>query len=183
MGLNPTIDHQRIVAEERAKVGGMPPGNERGWTVTNQTCLRLVALGEDAGLLAKAGGTNWLGYSIDRVMYRDSGAIYDCLGDGEGAATPQWNFDGTVDPALWRAPIGDVPTPPDPPDPPDPVECPCQAQLTAIQAQLDQALGLLAALGIGVDTVLAEMHTGLWDANLSVKLLGSVKGTVGPMKS
>lgn len=179
MGLNPNIDHLAIVAEERAKVAWMDPGVQRAWTCTNKVALRLQGLGEDAGLYEKTSGTQFMGFATDVIVYRDSAAGYDILQDSEGSAVPQFNYIGVMDASRWRPPIGDVPVPPDPPDPPDPPApptCPCADELAAIRAEINALVQ--AQQGI-VDLI----TQGLWDAKLSHKFLGTLTGTVGPMKS
>ena len=177
MAYNPAIDHLAVVTEVRATWDEMTPGPARAWTITNQVCLRLQAQGEDAGLLAKDSGNQFLGYSTDIVVYRD-GHHYDCLINSEADATPAWQDKGMIDPTRWRPPLGDVPDVPDdpgiPPDTPEPV-CPCGAEFAEIKALLMAVL----------DDNAATRHllmTGQWTAVLSHKWLGTLSGTVGPMQ-
>lgn len=145
MGLNPSLDHLAVVTAARQKYDTLPPGPERAWRVLNETCLRLQALGEDAGLLEKTIGTQHLGCSIDVLIYRDGTAV-DALRDAEGAAEPQWSVIAPLDPARWRPPLGDVPetepppvTPP-PVDPPPTSECGmCRDCLEVLKAELASA--------------------------------------------
>jgi hypothetical protein len=64
----------------------------------------------------KKGGNNCRGYSVDALMYKDTGTVIDTLvGSGE-ANTPAWNVVGTRPLSDWAAPIdpGDVVDPPGP---------------------------------------------------------------------
>lgn len=139
---DPAIDHLAVVKAVKATYQMMPPSAARGWTITNEVARRLQALGEDAGLLGKTSGTNYNGYSLDRICYRSGGELYDCLMDAEGEARPDWRYEGLVDVSLWRPPVPvDPPEPPDPPDPPDPPEPPVppddEDQWDAVLARLD----------------------------------------------
>ena len=68
-----------------------------------------------------------------------------------------------------------IPNPPDPPDPPTPAECPCKEELEAIRQEINR-------LALEVFGIRGLVTKGLWDAKLSHKWLGTLTGTVGPMK-
>lgn len=65
------------------------------------------------------------------------------------------------------------PTPPDPPEPPAPVECPCKAELEEIRREIN-------ALVLETHGIRELITTGLWDAKLSNKWIGTSVGTIGP---
>lgn len=98
---------------------------------THAACLIEIAqtLGGGAGLLRKDGGTNitlpdGVKVAQDIICY-PNGRIFDCLGDGEGAAVPTWaEAEGSPVPtaryyAVSHAPVPPVPQPPAP-QPPQP---------------------------------------------------------------
>jgi len=83
-----------------------------------------------------------------------------------------------VDRAIRRRPALPGPTdsqPADPPDPPTPAECPCKEELEAIRQEINR-------LALEVFGIRGLVTKGLWDAKLSHKWLGTLTGTVGPMK-
>lgn len=138
-------NHLDLVRQARAEHDTLPPGDERGWRITNRTVYlcnqRETALGLPAnfGLLAKTSGTNYTGYSLDCVMRR-TGETWDVLGDAEGAAKAQWTRTtptGMTDPAKWRAyvPVA-LPHPPtEPPtEPPQPPATDLDARVAALEA-------------------------------------------------
>jgi hypothetical protein len=98
---------------------------------THGACLIEIAqtLGGGAGLLLKDYGVfvvlpNGVKVSQDIICY-PNGRIFDCLGDGEGAAVPAWSeaHGSPIDPARYYA-VSAVPVPePTPPAPPAPVAC------------------------------------------------------------
>jgi len=143
------IDHLAVVRELRSKYDSMPPGEARGWTITNAVALRLRELGEDAGLLYKPDGSNYHGFKVDGLFY-STGELYDCLGDGEGVATPDWRYVGKLDPGLFRLPLGDVYPPPPPPIPPKP-EPPSEPILEVLGA-ITQVLGQISEKLTKIDT-------------------------------
>lgn len=65
---------------------------------------RLTSAEPAIGLVTKDGGNNCDGYSTDNVMYND-GSVFDILGDGGGANSPQWNANGTLPSTRWSPPI------------------------------------------------------------------------------
>lgn len=141
----PAIDHLAVVTAARQKWDQMTAGPARAWTIVNETALQLQARGEDAGLLEKTSGNQYLGFSTDRLLYR-TGELFDILGNSEGEATPQWMFEGQVAPTLWRPPLGDVPPPPtDPGSPPLPGEC---DECSLLQTMVEALVGLRDDLAV-----------------------------------
>lgn len=129
MAYNPALDHLAVVKAARARYGSQEPSAERGWRIINEAALHLRDLGEDdVGLHRKTSGTNFDGYSIDVIGYRDSGLMIDALQDAEGSATPQWNT--TTGTLAWAPPVGDT----DPPDPP--------VTLASLDAQIKALMSL-----------------------------------------
>lgn len=152
-------------------------------------------LGGGAGLLAKDWGTfvrlpDGRGVAQDIICYRVPGGAthFDCLGDGEGAATPAWHEIGPIDPARYvdvgtvpvpEPPQPEPPTPPQPqPQPPAPVLCGAAEVLDALhEMRLENAERYDAMLSI-----LARIE----DANRkprpftgSARFIGRIEGEVG----
>lgn len=69
--------------------------------ITRKVAQMLAPSEPTSGLLDKPSGNNCTGYATDIICFND-GIIYDILIDGGGANTPDWRFNGTVDPARWR---------------------------------------------------------------------------------
>lgn len=85
------------------------------------TCLLDIAItiGQGAGLLDKPSGTNielpnGKDVAQDIICFPD-GHIYDCLGDAENEARPDWQDKGFVDASRYVA-VSAQPVPSDPPD-------------------------------------------------------------------
>lgn len=83
-------------------------GLEGSWKITNRTVQYLRPSQPTVGLISKESGTNWNGYSADKLMYND-GVVFDLLADAENApptgANTTWSFSGCVDPSLLRDPV------------------------------------------------------------------------------
>lgn len=79
-----------------------------GFEIVKRAVQYIAPSDPAVGLLYKPTGTNCMSYSIDRICFND-GWLYDVLFNADAALaadkTPQWNFDGTVDPSLYRPPI------------------------------------------------------------------------------
>lgn len=188
MGSDPTIDHLAVVREVRAR---MPAAtNDQCVLVCNEVAKELRARGEDAGLLLKrvdqVHGTGPDGnyYAIDAIVYPD-GEGYDCLYAAPEQSRPIWDdISNTFNTALVRPPF-DSPDPPDPPIPP-PTICPCQQELAELRTHLDAAhaeiLARLVDLQGDLDGLMTLLMGGVWPVKVSHKYLGTMTGTVGPMR-
>ena len=100
-------NHFDVVVQAKADIiaaGESIVGNCGAFKIVKTVAWRLRLSDPTIGLLSKPTGTNCAGYSIDNIMYTD-GVIFDILQDAGGANTPQWNFNGTVDPDRYRVPI------------------------------------------------------------------------------
>ena len=112
MAYNPSLDHVAVVTNAREKFASQPASNERSWNIINEAALRLRDAGESDVGLHRKGGTNWNGYSVDIIGYRESGLMFDCLQGAGVWDNPQWlPVQGTL---VWAPPVG-----PEPPEPPD----------------------------------------------------------------
>jgi hypothetical protein len=153
-----SIDHARIIDEERMRFASDKITAEECVQVLNAAAKRLQALGEfDVGLLAKDSGNRgcWGGqcYSVDILMYRSTTMHYDCLVDAGyndqggnealGAADATWHEVGPMDPARWRPTSDLIPAPgagpgpgpgPSPEPEPAPFVCPQWTPITLEQA-------------------------------------------------
>lgn len=69
-------------------------------------CLREIAksLGPSAGLLSKPTGNNYNGFSVDALIFKPKGEIYDVFISSDGPAKPQFSYTGVGDIERWRQP-------------------------------------------------------------------------------
>lgn len=100
-------DHTDVVAQAKADLiaGGIGISGDCGaFEIVKLVAWRLTATEPTIGLLSKPSGTNCDGYNVSCIFYQD-GVLFDILQDAGGANGPQWNFNGNLDPSLWRAPV------------------------------------------------------------------------------
>lgn len=109
---------------------------------THADCLIAIAtaIGRGAGLLRKDSGTNiqlpdGTRVSQDIICFPD-GHHFDCLGDAEGAARPDWQDKGIVEPERYYA-VTSAPGPdPDPEPEPEPEPIPGGVTLAMLLAEI-----------------------------------------------
>ena len=109
-------NHIETVKIERAKYQA-PLGFENAWKIVNAVAYTHRA--EGWGLLAKTGGTQWNGCSIDVIINLLTQEAVDCLGNSEAEGIPQWSAIEYL-PAFglrWIAPTPGDTAPPVPPNP------------------------------------------------------------------
>ena len=101
-------NHYDLVVEAKADLiteGESLVGDCGAFKITRRAAQYIAPSDPAVGLLDKPPpGTNCTNYSIDNLCYND-GVLYDILQDAGGANTPQWNFNGTVDPSRYRPPF------------------------------------------------------------------------------
>ena len=170
-----TGNHQKIVAAVKADLvrrGVDLSGPDGGFQITKRVAWALR--GEGAGLLDKPSGNNSGGYAVDIVAYPD-GQIYDILGDGGGANTPQWPGDGEQnDPSRYRPAFdpGDAPIvvrSRENPNPP--VDAGLLARVAALEAQLTQQSVLMREQTASIAALTVEQNARLATLAARVQVL------------
>jgi hypothetical protein len=147
---------KNLVSQARVKYDAFA-GPHRAHLIVNQVCWDAQALGYQAGLFFKPGGTNYNQRSLDVVIFKPVGETYDCLVDAEGKAAPAWERTtptGLGDVDKWRAPVdpaslvpGAPPVEPPVVEPP-PVTQPCDhTEINARLGALEQRMAALVAGG------------------------------------
>lgn len=136
-----TNDVNRLTTVALVRSGFQTPLGDRHAEFLLKLARSLQVAGDTgAGLLKKTGGTtiqlpDGTTVAQDNITYPD-GSGRDVLGDGEGAATPQWGDRGPGDPArYYKVPLdGPVDPPVDPVKPFDPK--PLLDQIDALRASV-----------------------------------------------
>lgn len=95
---------QQIVAQAKADLlaaGRDLSGTDGAFLIVMEAASRIPS----AGVVDKPQGNHAAfeggSYSVDGIMFQD-GRFFDCLGDGGGANTPQWNQGDNIDASRWR---------------------------------------------------------------------------------
>lgn len=154
--------HADVVAAAKAelKAAGTDLSGPCGaYAIVELTAKKLVAQGEQAGVLDKPAGNNCRGRATDIIAYPE-GQIYDVLVDGGGTNGPVWNDDGIVDASRYRAVTATPGLPPGPtpvPVPPAVDLNPILQRLTADEAVLASLKGEVAAQRAALDNFAANL--------------------------
>lgn len=132
-------DHKDTVVAAKAELiaeGVSLVGPCGSYAIVKRTAEKLAGIG--CGVLKKTSGNKCDDKSVDNVCF-PNGALYDVLIDAgnvaapgvEGANTPQWGFNGFVDPSRYIA-LGANPVPETPPPVDQPFATPTDLDLSKI---------------------------------------------------